>query len=62
MLRGIFIDGSRALEGENEVARGVLAREREGALVAGPIYGLVHFRGCAVVDGDRKPLFRDVQG
>ena len=53
-------DGSGALEGENEVARGVLAREREGALVAGTIYGLVHFGGRAVVHGDREPLFCDV--
>ncbi|WVZ22832.1 hypothetical protein V8G54_001376 [Vigna mungo] len=53
-------DGSGALDGEDEVTRGVLAREREGALVAGPIYGLVDFGGRTVVDGDWEALLRYV--
>jgi len=53
-------DESGALEGEDKVTRIVLAREREGALIAGPIYGLVDFDGRTVVDGDGEALLGDV--
>ena len=55
-------NGSGPLEGEHEVAGVVLPEEREGALLAGPIYGLVDLGGCAVVDGDWEALFGDVEG
>ncbi|KAG4963716.1 hypothetical protein JHK84_040798 [Glycine max] len=41
-------DRSRTLEGDNEVARGVLAREREGAFIVCTIYDL-HLEGDGLV-------------
>ncbi|KAL6227562.1 hypothetical protein ACLB2K_001519 [Fragaria x ananassa] len=55
-------DGSRALEREDEVFRGVLAGEREVALSGGAVDDLVDLGGGAVVDGNGGAFLGDVEG
>ncbi|KAL9298267.1 hypothetical protein ACSQ67_024163 [Phaseolus vulgaris] len=42
------------LEVQNEFSKGVLTRERGGVLFVSLIYGLINFRGCAIMNGDGK--------